>query len=419
MLRSLEPIKKICDESDLALFKTSVAYDRLLQILRFLAEKVRAVEVPTGFLSPEIVTRSEDMHEDDKAKLSQSPDDSKLSQSAQRVLHILDVFDNLLTDTPPFTTSLRFGNLACRDWHHKVEAESPKLVAELTRSNAIAAELNYYLTNAFGSEMRLDYGSGHELSFIAFIGGLFELRFFEASVTGAEVLAIFSKYYDLVRRLILVYNLEPAGSHGVWGLDDHFHFIYILGAAQFNLPKDDKSGHLSQFIPPVLQVLTPHTLNSLKLRNLYVNAIAFIFKIKLGPISEHSPMIFNIHKSVSLWKKVELGLMKMYFDEVLDKFPVVQHFWFGQSLYPWTSKFTKQTLSSSADRVKNAPKDDDSADDEPGWLNGAQGVKTTKQNISMTGAPWAMGDRLAKQRAANVPFKAALFKDPLADKARR
>lgn len=90
-------------------------------------------------------------------------------------------------------------------------------------------ELKYYIENSFGSAIRLDYGTGHELSFLAFIGGLIDFKLLSLEeLTGSDILTIFAKYYDLTRRLILVYSLEPAGSHGVWGLDDHYHLIYIL-----------------------------------------------------------------------------------------------------------------------------------------------------------------------------------------------
>lgn len=314
----MKPVKKINDGGDLNAFKRSLAFKYIHATISVVVEASKAIDLPPKTLNDPLITKSNTSSTTNLPPKLQQPID--VSPNGQLVIDVIQDLWNLIDATPPVEGPRRFGNYAYKTWYSNIDLSK---LSRLSNDPEILEELQYYLLASFGSPIRLDYGTGHELSFIAFIGILLRLNKLPQN---QELLVIFAKYFDLVRRLIIDYSLEPAGSHGVWGLDDHFHFIYILGAAQFND---------STFYPPISSCLQQGVIDEYKMKNLYINGLAFIRRIKTGPFNEHSPILYDIHKSVSLWKKVLSGLLKMYDVEVLGKFPVVQHFYFGKC-YPWT-----------------------------------------------------------------------------------
>ena len=82
-------------------------------------------------------------------------------------------------------------------------------------------EIKAYLLDSFGSYERIDYGTGHEMNFVVFLLCLFKLGIYTPDDFNCVVYVVFQKYLLLMRKTQLQYFLEPAGSHGVWGLDDY------------------------------------------------------------------------------------------------------------------------------------------------------------------------------------------------------
>ena len=178
--------------------------------------------------------------------------------------------------------------------------------------------LSPYLLTAFGSFTRMDYGTGHEASFALLLLSLTLLRFFEPEARAERelVFCVFLRYLRLCWRLQDVYKLEPAGSHGVWGLDDYSFLGYIFGSGQLRGADFAKRGYASiepvhsadQTEIPVNAVLHP----PLPPTNLYFLSIMRIHEVKHGPFHEHSSQLYSIAVGVASWFKVNTGLFKMY-----------------------------------------------------------------------------------------------------------
>ena len=344
----ITPLKKIDKGHDVPAFLTSKAYG---DIMTFLLQLNRAL-FPCTIIDPDTHKTSAQIWELD------SVDKVHVSDAVVELGNLLKALDGIIDEVPPDPGPQRFGNANFRRWYEVVESRVkdllvrhlPSRAMSFSTGNEVTAgdELELYFLGSFGSAQRLDYGSGHELSFLAFLGCIWKLGGFTPSSSEASsppgneersiVLNIVEPYLQLIRRLIKTYTLEPAGSHGVWGLDDHSFIPYIFGSAQYGppiFPSDQTPIEGSrEGAPDPADVAKPTAVDRERKRNMYFGAIGFIHDVKKGPFWEHSPMLYDISGVRAGWGKINKGMIKMYNAEVLSKFPVVQHFRFG-SLFSW------------------------------------------------------------------------------------
>ncbi|KXT04653.1 hypothetical protein AC578_2128 [Pseudocercospora eumusae] len=405
------PSKKINDGDDLASFFTSTAYRDLttwlFQLTRAMFPEKQAGATP-------------------KACTLDAP--PEMSSQMLEVGTLLQSLSDLIDQAPPDTGPRRFGNVAFRNWYQLAEQKAPSLLDELLknvlstsfRAQPLRDELKAYLLGSFGSAQRLDYGTGHELSFLAFLGCLWKLSIFKHGDEQAIVVGLVQPYLELVRRLISTYTLEPAGSHGVWGLDDHSFLPYIFGSAQLGpaISKTDEStpipmeGSLPTAPSPTV-VTNKALVADFKDSNMYFSAIQFIYDVKRGPFWEHSPVLYDISGIKDGWGKINKGMLKMYAAEVLGKFPVVQHFPFG-SLFRWEKDPEAPSVPQST-HAKQQPVALQSKDVPPAvgagtaapWAKpGNAGLPQMHVNAGMPSmrAPWATGNAPSDQTQRKQRF---------------
>merc|ERR1719215_1298072 len=164
-----------------------------------------------------------------------------------------------------------------------------------TRRDEVCLECTAYFHACFGHPVRLDYGTGHESSFLIMIFSLFKAGCFEPTnpvKLRAVTLAVFGKYLKVCRGLQMEYMLEPAGSHGVWGLDDYHALPFYFGACQLtNNPQGFEPNSIHD----------DSTLEQYHNEYMYFGCIRYIKKLKTGaPFYETSPMLNDI-SGIETW----------------------------------------------------------------------------------------------------------------------
>ncbi|KAF1945957.1 Phosphotyrosyl phosphatase activator [Clathrospora elynae] len=248
----------------------------------------------------------------------------EVTDTVKTVVQILGEAEKVLDRCPPEDTGSRFGNPVFRTFLDEVETLLPTWHERLGLSDKQQVnEISTYLHNSFGNKRRIDYGSGHELNFFLWLLCLNRIGLLPPSTFPALALVVLPAYLRLMRRVQEAYYLEPAGSHGVWGLDDYQFLPFLFGAAQLL--------HHPYITPKSIH-------NALVLEEegqefLYLDQIAFVNSVKnVEGLRWHSPMLDDISSAKS-WAKIDAGMRKMFRKEILEKLPVMQHFLFG-SLVP-------------------------------------------------------------------------------------
>lgn len=173
-----KPVKQINEGQDVSRFLTTLAYRDIglfvLQLNHALCPRHKpSSTVPRVF------------------PLTSTPSSTPSILSLQKLLADIE---SIITEAPPDPGPRRFGNVSFRRWYSLLEERLGNLLQTGLLGETLSLgqgkageEVGSYLLGAFGSSQRLDYGTGHELSFLAFLGCLWKLGFFKDGRPGGDI----------------------------------------------------------------------------------------------------------------------------------------------------------------------------------------------------------------------------------------
>ncbi|XP_034489476.1 serine/threonine-protein phosphatase 2A activator-like [Drosophila innubila] len=298
-------VQRVRRESDTVLWHNSIAYQELIA---FISRTSTAIQGVRQFYHG----------------------DYPISPTMQRLCNIFDRLTQMLTsqqgastDKPDHYSEVKRPSTveSYRNWSRQMLRGIFSMVEQAVPSKMCehVGELGQYLAGSFGNQSRLEYGTGHELSFLFFLCALFRAKVLLPSDEPAAVLMLFNRYLNCARRLQMQFGLKPAGFQGAYSLDDYQFIPYLWGTAQLS------------YDPPFKpkQLLDPEVLAQWRNHYLLAGCVAFVADTKQGTFATHSCQLWSI-VTLSSWTQVYHGLHNMYIKEVISQFHMLRHVYFGQ-----------------------------------------------------------------------------------------
>jgi len=181
----IRPIKRILEGTDVAHFLTSQAYG----------------DIGTWVMQLNRAMLPRRTNPRDPAQMFSTDSPRQDPESVKKLQELLIRAEAIIEDAPLDPGPRRFGNMGFRTFHKLLEERAEGLLREFLPvgmlekftnpaiqggEEVIGAmdEVKAYFLGGFGSSQRLDFGTGHELSFVAFLGCLWKLGVFSEQVEG-------------------------------------------------------------------------------------------------------------------------------------------------------------------------------------------------------------------------------------------
>jgi serine/threonine-protein phosphatase 2A activator len=276
--------KMINRQADMKAWMDSPAYNMIWQVLNLVNESVKSLPRNSPHEVRPIITN---------------------------IIGALTRVRQIMEDTPAISEPMRFGNRAFRTFLTRVYTERASILESVSDHPDVAE----YFVQSFGSWTRIDFGTGHEFNFLAFITALAVLELIKPEDCKAIVFDVMWAYWDLLLVIQDRYNQEPAGSHGAWGVDDYVALPFVFGSAQLiDHPE----------VTPA-NVIDPIVAKAHRDQYAYCKWIDYIISVKKGDFAEHSRTLWSL-RNLPHFTKLNGGMIKMYAGEIMDRFLVVQHF---------------------------------------------------------------------------------------------